>query len=75
MTKMLVVALMLLTLFVSATLMATVPIGKKHKGLTHPGGDKVNCAYCHTKHKIEKKKGQDLDALKKKPSCAGEGCH
>lgn len=67
------VALALTTLLVCASLFATVPINKKHSGLER-GGAKINCAYCHTKHKVEKKK-QDMDALKKKPFCAGAGCH
>ena len=65
-----------LALFVSgAALSASPAIFKSHKGMKGLGDESVNCAYCHTKHKIDKTKGQDQAALKKRPACSMKGCH
>ena len=67
-------ALLIITAFTAANLMANPEIMKKHAG-KQKDGKNVNCAYCHTGAKIEKKGGQDHKALEKKPQCQGSGCH
>jgi hypothetical protein len=48
---------------------------KAHLKFTGQNNAKINCVYCHTTNKIQKKKGADLNALYKTPACAGEKCH
>ena len=67
-------ALLMITAFSIANLMANPEIMKKHAGKSKDGKN-VNCAYCHTFAKIEKKAGQNKQALTKKPECLGSGCH
>lgn len=70
----------LVMLMISAVAFANVKISAKHKDLEN-NGKKVNCTYCHTDNKIEKKKDQYKDgklngvALSKIKSCAGAKCH
>ena len=73
-------SIFLVLLMISASAFSNVKIAAKHKDL-EKDGKKVNCAYCHTDAKIEKKKGQSADkklngvALSKIKSCAGSACH
>ncbi len=67
-------ALLIIAAFTTANLMANPEIQKKHAG-KQKDGKNVNCAYCHTGAKIEKKGGQNRAALEKKPQCLGPGCH
>ncbi len=70
----------LVMLMISAVAFSNVKISAKHKDLTKDG-KKINCTFCHTDNKIEKKKGQYKDdklngkALSKIKSCAGAKCH
>ncbi len=49
--------LVLLAAFCTSSIaLANTDIQKKHKGLKKDG-KMINCAYCHTTAKIEKKKG------------------
>ena len=67
---------LLLAAFVAAAALNATPVTfKAHKGLKGLGGDPVNCAYCHVKHKVEKKKGQDHKELQKRPACSMKDCH
>lgn len=66
--------LLVIAAFSVASLMANPEIMKKHAGKSK-GGKNVNCIYCHTTAKIEKKAGQNKKALEKKPECLGSGCH
>ncbi len=60
--------------FAVSNVMGNPEIQKKHSGKKK--GDKaINCGYCHTANKIEKKKGQNVKALEKAPACLGPGCH
>jgi cytochrome c2 len=67
-------ALLITAAFTAANLMANPAIMKKHAGKSKDG-KKIGCTYCHNIAKIEKKGGQNLNALKKKPQCLGSGCH
>ncbi|MBN1496811.1 MAG: hypothetical protein JXA07_08590 [Spirochaetes bacterium] len=70
-------ALVIVVAFSAASIMANPAIMKKHAG-KKKDGKSVNCGYCHTAAngaKIEKKKGQNLKALEKHPTCVGAGCH
>ena len=65
---------LLIAAFVAgAALSANPAIFKAHKGMKGQGDATVNCAYCHNKAKIDKAKGQDQTALKKKPACSMNG--
>jgi len=67
-------ALLIIAAFSIANLMANPEIMKKHAGKSKDGKN-VNCMYCHNTAKIEKKGGQNKQALMKKPECLGSGCH
>jgi hypothetical protein len=67
-------AVLIITAFTAANLMANPEIMKKHAGKKKDGKN-VNCAYCHTGAKIAKKGGQNVKALEKMPACLGPGCH
>ncbi|MGV7930195.1 MAG: hypothetical protein AB2L13_15055 [Spirochaetota bacterium] len=58
----------------SSIALANPDIQKKHKGLKKDG-KMINCAYCHTTAKIEKKKGYGIALVNKNPLCMGSGCH
>ena len=60
--------------FTVSSVMGNPAIQQKHAG-KKKDGKAVNCGYCHTANKIEKKKGQNHIALEKKPACLGPGCH
>jgi hypothetical protein len=66
--------IVLVAMFVSTALFASVPINKKHKG-KELNGAKVNCVYCHKTAGIAKEGGQDNKALQKKATCKSAGCH
>ncbi len=67
-------------ILISGIAFSNPQIASKHKDLSKDG-KKVNCLYCHTDAKIEKKKGQLKDKvlngvpLSKKKTCAGTACH
>lgn len=72
-----------LMLAVSTAAFSNTAINGKHKDLKKDG-KVVNCNYCHTDQKIEKKKKSSLSDDKKKlngkslsqvKSCAGKDCH
>lgn len=67
-------ALTMIVAFSIASVMANPTIMKQHAGKKKDGKN-INCGYCHTGSKIEKKKGQNLAALKQLPGCKGQGCH
>lgn len=74
------ISIVLVLLMISAAAFSNVKISAKHKqGVVD--GKKVNCTYCHTNSKIEKKKGQvkgeTLNGVKfsKIKTCAGSDCH
>ena len=67
-------AVLMIVAFSAASIMANPAIMKKHAGKSKDG-KVVNCGYCHTAAKIEKKKGQNHAALEKGPTCVGAGCH
>jgi len=73
-------SILLVLLMISAAAFSNVKISGKHKDKMKDS-KKVNCAYCHTDSKIEKKKGQvqgkSLNgvAFSKIKSCAGPDCH
>jgi hypothetical protein len=73
--KKLLIGIAFIAFFASQTLWATPKIFKPHKGLKGKDDASVNCAYCHTKASVEKKKGQDKDTLYKSPYCAIAECH
>jgi len=73
--KKILAAFVLVSMFAGSLLMANVAVNKQHKTLKGKDGAKVNCAYCHTKAKIPKKKGNDINALKKGEYCSQKGCH
>jgi len=60
--------------FAVSNVIANPKIQQQHAG-KKKDGKAVNCGYCHTANKIEKKKGQNVKALEKKPACLGAGCH
>ncbi len=60
--------------FAVSNIMANPAIQKQHAGKKKDGKN-VNCGYCHTANKIEKKKGPNVKALEKKPAWLGPGCH
>lgn len=70
----------ILMLAVATAGFSNVAISGKHKNMTKDN-KKVDCAYCHTGEKIEKKKGQMANnkfngkALSKIKACAGKDCH
>ncbi|MDJ0762501.1 MAG: hypothetical protein QNJ97_05875 [Myxococcota bacterium] len=66
---------MFIFLLAGSALYANPKIFKPHKGLTGKDTVRVNCAYCHTKAGIPKKKAADKTAYLKDPYCAIEGCH
>ena len=70
-----IAAIISITVLVGSFLAADPKMNKAHKGMTKDGV-KVNCNYCHkSPGNIPKKKGQDIKALYKTKTCAGEGCH
>ena len=75
MLKQLIWPLLLAAFVAGAALSANPAIFKTHKGMKGQGDASVNCAYCHTKAKIDKTKGQDKAALMKRPACSMKGCH
>jgi cytochrome c553 len=71
--KKIVCALAIASMLVGTSLFADVPLNKKHKDLTKDG-EKVNCAYCHTKAG-NPKAGKDYEKYKAGKFCKGSGCH
>ncbi|MBN2161031.1 MAG: hypothetical protein JW807_16700 [Spirochaetes bacterium] len=67
-------ALAMIVAFSVSSVMGNTGIMKKHAG-KKKDGKSINCGYCHTGQKIEKKKGQNMAALKQLPGCKGSGCH
>ncbi len=71
---------LLVLLMFSVTAFSNVKISGKHKDMKKDGKS-VNCAFCHTDAKIEKKKGQlngkklNGVAFAQNKSCAGKDCH
>lgn len=67
-------------ILISAVAFSNPQIASKHKDLSKDG-KKVNCLYCHTDAKVEKKKdqikGKSLNGvqLSKIKTCAGPACH
>ena len=68
-------AIIIAAIFAATGLLANPQLQTKHKNMKK--GDKmINCAYCHTAAKIEKKKGAaNINAINKNPNCTGAGCH
>jgi len=74
-------SILLVLLMISGAAFSNVVISGKHKDKMKDG-KKVNCAYCHTDSKVEKKKGQmvnkkvfngvNLAIIK---NCDGADCH
>lgn len=70
----------ILMLVISTAGFSNVAINGKHKSLVKDG-KKVDCTYCHTGQKIEKKKGQMANkkfngkGLSQMKACAGKDCH
>lgn len=70
-----VIGIVSVTILASSLLSADPKMNKVHRGMMRDGV-KVNCNYCHkTPGNLPKKKGQDINALYKSKTCAGEGCH
>ncbi len=65
MKKLLVSAVVVVSMVAGSMALASPAIQKKH-----PGKD---CAYCHVTAKVEKKKGLDCKKLQQGPNCAT--CH
>lgn len=67
---------LIFTIAVGTALMANPAMNKKHAG-KNIGGKAVNCNYCHTDAKVEKKKGAGPTKANAKANakCAGAGCH
>lgn len=75
-------SILLVLLMIAGAAFSNVKISAKHKDKMKDG-KKVNCAFCHTDSKIEKKKGQmsannkvfNGTNLSKIKNCAGADCH
>jgi len=66
-------AMVVMTAFAVSTF-ANPAIMQKHAG-KKKDGKAINCMYCHTTNKIQKKGGQNMAQLKQLPGCKGQGCH
>lgn len=67
-------AFFMVALFTATSVTANPQIQAKHKGLKKDG-KMINCTYCHTTAKIEKKKGYNINNANKNALCMGSGCH
>ncbi len=74
MKKLLVSAVVVVSMMAGSVVLANPAIQGKHTG-KKKGEAAVNCVYCHDTAKIEKKAGQDKAALQKGASCTGSDCH
>ena len=69
------IGMITMSVLASSVLIADPKMNKAHKAKVKDGA-KVNCTYCHNSPgNIPKKRGQDIKALYKTKTCAGQGCH
>ncbi len=70
-----ILTIVIAAMLIAAVLNANPVIYKPHKGMTGKDSAKVNCVYCHKTASIPKVKGNDVEKLKKAPTCAMKDCH